>query len=123
MNPNPSAVDHMGRCQLNDSYHSPASERPTPPAATVIPTGELLATDKTQREIGYRWTVTGEHGQVSYDLLGNHLALLDPAGDVIDSMGKRWADEVKGVAECDDDATVYELLAGHYRAMVAGGAR
>ncbi|WP_327029745.1 hypothetical protein OG989_04265 [Micromonospora sp. NBC_01740] len=86
-------------------------------------TGELLATNKTQREIGHRWTVTGEHGQVSYDLLGNHLALLDPAGEVIDSMGRRHADEVRALADADDDQSVYELLAGHYRTELAGGAR
>ncbi|WP_326564521.1 hypothetical protein [Micromonospora peucetia] len=35
MNPNPSAVDHLGRCRLNDGYRSPASERPAPPADKV----------------------------------------------------------------------------------------
>ena len=84
---------------------------------------ELLATDKSLWFGGYRWTVTGEHGQVSYELLGNHLALLDPAGEVIDSMGRRWAVEVRALADADDDQGVFELLAGHYRIELAGGAR
>jgi hypothetical protein len=69
-----------------------------------------------------RWSVDGDAGSVQYDLLGNHLTG-HPAVGEMDSMGKRWADEVRGVAEVGDDDTVFELLAGHYRTMANGGTR
>lgn len=65
-----------------------------------------------------RWVVTGPHGSVIYDTLGNHLAILDPDGDVIDSMCKRYADEARSISEYYDDDTVFALLADHYHTQL-----
>ncbi|KPC64439.1 hypothetical protein, partial [Streptomyces chattanoogensis] len=61
-----------------------------------------------------RWTVTGPAGTVCYDRLGNHLAILNPSGEVIDSLRKRYALEARKAALVGDDA-VFVLLTGHYR--------
>ena len=71
--------------------------------------------------VGDRWSVTGEHGQVNYDLHGNRLELIDATGD-IDPMGDRWADKVREYAELDDDEAVFAVLADHYRTQLAGEA-
>lgn len=92
------------------------------PQSTANIPSELLATAKTPRPVGERWTVSGAHGRVSYDQLGNHLVLIDANGD-IDSMGKRWADQVAQAVDADDDEAVFALLAGHYGRELAGGTR
>jgi len=81
--------------------------------------GEQLATDKTEVPGGHRWTVTGQHGTVTYDNHGNRIGLYFADGD-IDSMGDRWADRVGEYAALGDDDAVYEVLADHYRTMLAG---
>lgn len=72
--------------------------------------------------VGDRWTVSGELGRVSYDLLGNHLVVVDDEGD-IESMGRRVADRVREYARLDDDDAVFAVLADVYRTELAGGAR
>ncbi|MEV0214356.1 hypothetical protein [Micromonospora sp. NPDC050695] len=71
-----------------------------------------------------RWIVAGPAGQVVYDVLGNHLALIYPDGEV-DAMGKEYADEARNVSEYFDDNTVFRLLGDHYDKVLSrrGGSR
>ena len=84
--------------------------------------GDLIATAKTARPVGDLFTVSGEHGRVSYDQFANRVELVDAYGD-IEAMGKRWSDQVAQVVEAGDDEAVFALLAEHYRTELAGGAR
>ncbi|HEX6968733.1 MAG TPA: hypothetical protein VF174_08000 [Micromonosporaceae bacterium] len=69
-----------------------------------------------------RWTVTGERGRVVYDLLGNHLAVIDEHGDVDSVMGPTLA-RTREYALMGDDDAVFAVLADVYRRELAGGAR
>ncbi|OKI47262.1 hypothetical protein [Micromonospora sp. CB01531] len=69
-----------------------------------------------------RWSVTGELGKVAYDVLGNHLAVIDADGDV-ESMGREYANRVHEYARMNDDDAVFAVLADLYRTELAGGAR
>jgi hypothetical protein len=74
----------------------------------------VLTTNKAVHPAGPRWSVTGPAGTVSYDLTGSHLALLDPDGQVIDSLCRRYADRARRLAQTGDDAAMYALLESHY---------
>lgn len=65
-----------------------------------------------------RWIVAGPSGQVIYDVLGNHLALLYPDGD-IDAMAKEYADRARYLAERFDDKAMFQLLSDHYRNVLS----
>ncbi len=67
-----------------------------------------------------RWIVAGPAGKVIYDVLGNHLALIYPDGEV-DAMGKEHANEARNVSEYYDDNTVFRLLGDHYHKMLVKG--
>lgn len=82
------------------------------------PFGELLATDKIEVPGGHRWSVTGQYGTVAYESNGNRIGLYFADGEA-DSMGRRWANRVGEYAALGDDDAVYEVLADHYRTMLA----
>ena len=60
-----------------------------------------------------RWVIAGEHGQVIYDVLGNHLALLPAAGEIDSVMGGTLA-KVADLAQSGDDIGVFLLMQGLY---------
>ncbi|MGW9196094.1 hypothetical protein [Micromonospora chersina] len=68
-----------------------------------------------------RYSVKGKHGKVVYDLLGNHLAIIDTDGDYDSVMGATLA-RVREYAQLDDEAAVFAVLADLYRTELAGGA-
>ncbi|MEU8158100.1 hypothetical protein AB0B94_30980 [Micromonospora sp. NPDC048986] len=86
---------------------------------------DQLTNTKTQHPAdgSRRWIVAGLAGSIVFDTLGNHLAILDPAGNVTDSMCKRYANEARNISEYYDDNTVFQLLADHYRNHLTGGER
>jgi len=64
-----------------------------------------------------RWSVTGEAGQVRYDRLGNHLALIPTFGEPDSVMGLTLR-RVREYAELDDDEAVFALLRDVYRTEI-----
>ena len=86
-------------------------------APTITPTKGEHPADSSDR-----WSVTGEHGRVVYDILGNHLALIWADGDIDSVMGGTLA-RVKEYALLGDDDAVFAVLADLYRTQLVGGAR
>ncbi|MFG3639120.1 hypothetical protein ACGF3C_02450 [Micromonospora sp. NPDC047762] len=65
-----------------------------------------------------RWSVTGEHGKVVYDVLGNHLALIPTLGEIDSVMGLTLA-RVAESAQLDDDDAVFLALENLYYTELA----
>ena len=68
-----------------------------------------------------RWSVTGVDGEVVYDLLGNHLALIDADGEAADSIMGRTLARVREYAQLGDDDAVFAVLADLYNSELVGG--
>jgi hypothetical protein len=83
-------------------------------------TGTAITETKTTHpaDDSPRWIVAGEHGQVIYDVLGNHLALLPAAGEIDSVMGSTLA-KVGDHAQSGDDIGVFLLMQGLYFSELA----
>ena len=69
------------------------------------------------------FAVRGPAGAIEYDVLGNHVRVIDDSGEVIDAMGKAFYTRMREYVDLGDNDAVFAALTDLYRTDLEGGAR